>query len=64
MTFDCRVQCPRVGLEVKIKDFPAGGIRAIQGSFSSIYNQTNQIFSYFLKDLVSVLQPTYVKLVP
>ena len=36
MTFDCRFQCSRVGLEVKIYDTPAGGIRASQGTFSSI----------------------------
>ena len=35
MTFDCRFQCSRVGLEVKIYDTPAGGIRASQGTFSS-----------------------------
>ena len=33
VTSDCRVQCPRVGLEVKIKDTPAGGICATQGTF-------------------------------
>ena len=41
MTFDCRFQCSRVGLEVKIYDTPAGGIRASQGTFSS--------FPYFSK---------------
>ena len=33
--YDHRVQCSRVGLEVKICDKPAGGIRASQGTFSS-----------------------------
>ena len=35
MTSDCRFQCSRVGLEVKIYDTPAGGICASQGTFSS-----------------------------
>ena len=34
-TSDCSVQFSRVGLEVKIYDTPAGGIRASQGTFSS-----------------------------
>ena len=34
-TSDRRVQYSRVGLEVKIYDTPAGGIRASQGTFSS-----------------------------
>ena len=33
VTSDRKVQCPRVGLEVKIYDTPAGGIRASQGTF-------------------------------
>ena len=37
MTSDCRVQYSRVRLEVKVYDTPAGGIRAFQGTFSSIY---------------------------
>ena len=37
VTSDCRVQYSRVRLEVKIFDTPAGGIRAHQGTFSSIY---------------------------
>ena len=36
VTSDCRVQYSRVRLEVKIFDTPAGGIRAHQGTFSSI----------------------------
>ena len=35
-TSDRRVQCSRVGLEVKIYDTPAGGICASQGTFSSL----------------------------
>ena len=35
VTSDRRVQCSRVGLEVKIYVSPAGGIRASQGTFSS-----------------------------
>ena len=35
VTSDRKVQCPRVGLEVKIYDTPAGGIRTSQGTFSS-----------------------------
>ena len=35
-TSDRRVQYSRVGLEVKIYDTPARGIRASQGTFSSI----------------------------
>ena len=34
-TSDRRVQYSRVGLEVKIYDTPAGGIRASQSTFSS-----------------------------
>ena len=33
VTSDLRVQCSRVGLEAKIFDTPAGGIRASQGTF-------------------------------
>ena len=33
MTYKRKVQCPRVGLEVKIYDTPAGGIHASQGTF-------------------------------
>ena len=33
---DGRVQCPRVGLDVKIYDTSAGGIRASRGTFSSL----------------------------
>ena len=36
MNFDRRVQCSRVGLEVNKYDTPAGGIRASQGTFSSL----------------------------
>ena len=36
VTSDRRVQCSRVGLEVKIYDTLAGGIRAGQGTFSSV----------------------------
>ena len=35
LTSDRRVQCSIVGLEIKIYDTPAGGIRASQGTFSS-----------------------------
>ena len=35
VTSDCRLQCSRVGLEVKIYDTPAGVIRASQGIFVS-----------------------------
>ena len=35
VTSDCKVRCPRVGLEVKIYDTPARGIRASQGTFTS-----------------------------
>ena len=47
MTFDCRFQCSRVGLEVKIYDTPAGGIRASQGTFSSYMKNGQKLsFSY------------------
>ena len=36
LTSDRYVQCSRVGLEVKIYDAPAGGIRASHGTFSSL----------------------------
>ena len=39
-TSDRRVQCFRVGLEVKIYDTPAGGIRASKGTFSSSIGPT------------------------
>ena len=32
---DRKAQCPKVGLEVKIYDTPAGSISASQGTFSS-----------------------------
>ena len=35
VTSDSKVQFPRVGLEVKIYDTPAGGIHASQGTFST-----------------------------
>ena len=37
MTSDRRVQCSRVGLEIRIYDTPAGGIRASQSTFYSLY---------------------------
>ena len=37
VTSDRKVQCPRVGLGVKIYDTPAGGIRASQGTFLVFY---------------------------
>ena len=46
LTSDHYVQCSRVGLEVKIYDTPAGGIRASQGTFSS-YFKSSQIHTYF-----------------
>ena len=36
VTFNHKVQCSRVWLEVKIYDTPAGGIRASQGTISSL----------------------------
>ena len=41
MISDDRVQCPTLGLEVKIYDTSAGGIRASQGTFSSCFMYTN-----------------------
>ena len=38
LTSDRYVQCSRVGLEVKIYDAPAGGIRASHGTFSSLFS--------------------------
>ena len=38
---DDRVQCPRLGLEIKIYDTSAGGIRASQGTLSSCFMFTN-----------------------
>ena len=37
VTFDRRVQCSRVGLEVNKYNTPARGIRASQGTFSSCF---------------------------
>ena len=39
--FDDRVQCPRLGLEVKIYDTSARGIRVSQGTFSTCFMYTN-----------------------
>ena len=43
VTSDCRFQCSRVGLEVKINDTPAGGIRASQGTFSSCCHEQQHV---------------------
>ena len=50
---DNRVQCPRLGLEVKIYDTSARGIRASQGTFSSCFMYTilaidDTRFSFFI----------------
>ena len=53
MISDDRVQCPKLGLEVKIYDISAGGIRASQDTFSSRFIYTNLAiddsrFSFFV----------------
>ena len=41
-------ECSRVGLEVKIYDTPAGGIRASQGTFSSSWKLLGVVASIIL----------------
>ena len=55
VTSDHRVQCPRVGLEVKFYDTPAGGIRASQGTFSSF-----KLYNFFNSWFTSVHTPSYI----
>ena len=47
VTSDRRVQCSRVGLEIKIYDTPAGGLRASQGTFSSFMLRSGCAFPSF-----------------
>ena len=47
-TSDRRVQYSRVGLEVKIYDTPAGGIRASQGTLSSFSKNNTNLYHEFL----------------
>ena len=46
VTADRKVQCPRVGLEFKIYDTPAGGIHASQGTFSSYFYPLSVVENY------------------
>ena len=48
LTSDHWVQCSRVGLDAKIYNTPAGGIRASQGTFSSILFKQYVVIQYMI----------------